>query len=80
MDKISKALAKLNAKERMKAKEILNNLQNRKFDNLEIKKLQGYNNIFRVRKGKIRIIYRVKNDGSIFILTVERRSDTTYNF
>jgi len=79
MDKISKALRKLNDKERAIIKEILQNLQNKAFKNLEIKKLKGYDNIFRARKGKIRIIYRLKNDGSIFILAVERRSDATYN-
>jgi len=44
---------------------------------LDIKKLKKKNNIFRARKGKIRIIYYKKNDRTN-ILTIERRSETTY--
>lgn len=80
MDKIAKALKKLNQKERELIKEILVKLKNKQLENLDSKKLQGRNDIFRIRKGKIRIIYRLDEKGNIFILAVERRSDTTYNF
>ena len=43
-----------------------------------MKKLKGYENIFRVRKGKLIIIFS-KEKGDIFILAIERRRDTTYN-
>jgi len=42
-----------------------------------IKKLKGREDIFRVRKGNLRIIYRIEKE-EIFILTVERRSEKTY--
>lgn len=80
MDKIEKALKKLTPKEREIVKKILTNLQNQQLQNLDLKKLKGHDNIFRVRHGKIRIIYRVDQSGAIFVLAVERRSDTTYNF
>ena len=78
MDKIKKALEKLTPKEREKIKSILIEIKKNRFKNLDIKKLRGRDDIFRVRKGQIRIVYQVDRRGGIFILTIERRSDTTY--
>ena len=44
---------------------------------LDLKKLKGRNDIYRIRKGKIRIIYRVDNK-QIYLLAIERRSENTY--
>ncbi len=79
MDKIEKALAKLTAKERLVIKNILTRLMIGSFDNLDVKKLKDRSNIFRVRKGQVRIIF-IRNDEQINILAIERRSDNTYNF
>ena len=79
MDKIEKALAKLTAKERLIIKNILTQLMAGSFGSLDIKKLKDNKNIFRVRKGQIRIIF-IKNNEQINILAIERRSDKTYNF
>lgn len=49
-----------------------------KFDDLDVKKLKGKINIFRVRKGKFRIIYHIMKN-SISIISLEKRSDHTYN-
>lgn len=78
MDKIVKALKKLAAGEKKIVKAILVKINCHDFNRLDIKKLKGRQDIYRVRKGKIRIIYRLDNN-KIFILTVERRSDNTYN-
>lgn len=80
MDKIEKALQKLTAEERKIVKDILTKLKSQRLQNLNLKKLKGRNDIFRVRKGKIRIIYQTGLAGQISILSIERRSDTTYNF
>lgn len=77
MDKIKKALSKLSTKERAIVKLILINLRAGKLLGMDIQKLQGHNNIYRIRKGSIRIIYRQKDEG-IFVLTIERRSEKTY--
>lgn len=77
MDKIAKALKKLSDSERAAVKIILLKLKSKELDNLDIKKLKGRDDIFRVRKGKIRIIYKITSD-KIFILTIERRNDNTY--
>ncbi|KKU19494.1 MAG: hypothetical protein UX29_C0003G0033, partial [Parcubacteria group bacterium GW2011_GWA2_46_10] len=47
------------------------------FRGLDLKKLRGSEDIFRIRKGDIRIIYR--RDGSkLFVLAIERCSEGTY--
>ena len=80
MDILQKALSGLSQKERDLVKEALVLLQSGKNDALDLKKLKGRDDIYRVRKGSIRIIFRRDNKNKIFILTIERRSDTTYNF
>ncbi|OGZ23470.1 MAG: hypothetical protein A3A08_00945 [Candidatus Nealsonbacteria bacterium RIFCSPLOWO2_01_FULL_41_9] len=80
MDKIEKALQKLTPEEKKTVKDILAKLESRRFKNLNLKKLKGRDDIFRIHKGKIRIIYQLGSSSKIFILAIERRSDTTYNF
>lgn len=80
VDKISKILNKLSDKEKKQVKIILQDLSAGKYENYDLKKLKGRNDIYRVRKGKIRIIYRVDDNKQIYLLAIERRSDTTYNF
>jgi len=78
MDKIEKALKKLTEKERASVKSILLRLKRGNLLGLDIKKLKGREDIFRARRGDIRIIYQLRSSGAIFILTIEHRSDTTY--
>lgn len=78
MDKIEKALRKLSAKEKEIVKDILDKLKKNNFLGFNIQKLRGHEDIFRIKKGSIRIIYRKIAAGGIFILTIERRSEKTY--
>jgi len=78
MDKIEKALNKLSSGERKKLKKIFIQIDRKDFENLDLKKLKGRNDVFRIRKSNIRIIFR-KIDNSIKILSIERRSSKTYN-
>ena len=80
MDKIEKALQKLTQKERGRVKDILKRLFSGNVRGLDIKKLKGREDIFRVRKSDIRIIYQVTLDKKIVILTIERRHEDTYRF
>ena len=73
MDKISKALKRFNTSERHLIAKILNLLEAGD-GNLDIKRLKKLNNIYRVRKGQIRIIYSLK-DGKISLVEVTK--DTT---
>ena len=78
MDKIEKALNKLSSGEREKLKKIFIQIDRKDFQNLDLKKLKGRNDVFRIRKSNIRVIFR-KIDNSIKILSIERRSSKTYN-
>jgi len=77
MDKIKKALNKLGPKGKQKLKNILLQIGRDDFRNLDLKKLKGRKDIFRIRKGDIRIII-YKRDDSIRILSIEHRSSKTY--
>ncbi len=79
MDKIEKALKRLNEKERSRIKDILVRLQSGNLEGLDTKKLKGREDIFRVKKGAIRIMYQLKNK-KISILAIERRTESTYKF
>ena len=71
-------MQKLTAKEREWVRQLLLKLQSGQTAGLDIKKLKGRDDIFRVRKGKIRIIYRSDEGGRLFVLLIERRNETTY--
>lgn len=76
-DKITKALGKLSDKEKRQIKMILEKIKSDKLDGLDIKRLKGHKDIFRVRKNDLRVIYRTSDKG-IKILAIERRSEKTY--
>jgi mRNA-degrading endonuclease RelE of RelBE toxin-antitoxin system len=78
MDAIEKALKKFNAKERERIKELLEKLARGALQGLDIKKLHGRDDVFRIRKGDIRIVYR-KVGSAISILLIERRSEQAYS-
>lgn len=77
MDRIGKAVAKLSEKERALVKDIVLRLIRGDMGSLDIRKLKGYSDIFRARKGKVRILYR-SDSGSIVILKIGHRSENTY--
>ncbi len=79
MDKIDKALSKLVLKERERMKHIIKALQLGRFGNMDIKKLKGFQNVFRVRKGSFRIVYQLL-DRKIIILKIDKRKEDTYRF
>jgi mRNA-degrading endonuclease RelE of RelBE toxin-antitoxin system len=79
MDKIDKALSKLTSKEKEWIKNIIKALQLGRFDNMDIKKLKGFADVFRVRKGGLRILYQLLG-GRIVILKIDKRKEDTYKF
>lgn len=79
-DQIDKALAKLTEQERKKISEVLACIRRRDVAAFDIRKLKGHKNIFRIRVGPLRILFRVDQNEQVYILAVERRNDTTYNF
>ena len=79
MPDLKKLFSKFNKQERKVIESLIETIISLRWDNLDVKKLKGHQNIFRVRKGKIRIIF-VKDNKDIFIVTIERRRETTYKF
>ncbi len=77
MDRIDKALNKLRPKEKKEIKNILSKVKKEELQGLDLKKLKARDDIYRVRKGGIRIIF-YKKKGSIRILGVERKRSKTY--
>ena len=79
MDKLAKALAKMPARDCIRISRIIDRIKIKDFSGLDLRKLSGYDNIYRIRWGDWRIIFSLINDETI-ILAVEKRSDNTYNF
>ncbi len=77
MDLIQKFLKRLDAKRQRVAEDLLKRLYARDFDSLDLKKLQGYQNRYRVRKGQMRIIFEMI-DVTIKIIDIDNRNDNTY--
>lgn len=80
MDKIKKALKKLSERERETIKQVLASLVTGNTKGLDVKKLKGRADIFRIRKGNIRIIYRKGNGNEVFVLRIDRRREDMYKF
>lgn len=77
MNRIDKFLVKLSLKERSIALEYLSLVKTGQFEGLNFKKLKGFNDLYRVRKSRLRIIFRMGN-GLIEILKIDNRNDNTY--
>lgn len=77
-DKIKKFLNKLSHAQKIAILELIQLIKQGNISELNPKKLVGHQNIFRIRKGRIRIIYQVKKSG-IELLEIGNRNDNTYN-
>ena len=78
-DRIDKNLQKLSPKQRTEVQKIVSCILEGKIQGLDLKKLRGSKDVYRVRKGKLRIIFYMPDTKEIRILAIESRSDTTYN-
>ena len=78
MDKITKFLKKLSKKEQKTLGYIVDQVSRGDISGLDVKKLKGEKNIFRVRQGNLRLIFlRIKDE--VRVISVGRRNDNTYN-
>ena len=75
---MTKTLQRLSSKQRTKLLEVIRRVKDERMMGLDVKKLQGRDDVFRVRKGSFRIIFRRIPDAENAIIAIERRSDTTY--
>ncbi len=77
MPSLKKLLSKFSKEERKVLERLIEEVVSLRWRGLDIKKLKGYQDVFRVRKGDLRIIFtRSKKD--IFILAIDRRRESTY--
>ena len=77
MHKIDKFLARLDAEIRQKVLAIVERIQNKDFSGLDVRKLKGSPDVYRVRVGKVRVKF-VMNDSGIRILSIDNRGENTY--
>ncbi len=78
VDKITKIVQKMTAKNRSKIDEVVCKILVGDTENLQVKKLKGFKNMFRVRVGDYRIIYF--DDGNEVILkNIRKRDESTYS-
>lgn len=77
-DMISKFLAKLSDKQRDVINTVLIDIFNEKLDLYDVKKLVGSGNIYRIRKGNIRIIF-VRSKSLTEVIHIGHRDDNTYS-
>lgn len=77
MDKLVKFLRKLNRKDTLLIEDALIDLKNNTLEGYDVKKLTAHTDIFRMRVGTIRIIFK-KVDSKIDILNIGRMSEKTY--
>jgi len=76
-DKIKKLLAKLTSNERELVKLLILRLKLNDTIGLDIKQLEGHSDLFRVRKGRLRIVFR-KTLSEFLIARTDRRNEKTY--
>lgn len=77
MPSLKKLLSKFTKDEQKTIESLIESVVSLNWESLDIKKLKGYQNIFRLRKGDTRIIFS-KEKKDIFILAIDRRSESTY--
>ena len=78
MNELQKVLAKLTAKEKKLVTETIEKIAKHSFEGLNVEKLKGTDNAFRVRKGDFRILYYLKSNNEPMIIAIKRRSEKTY--
>lgn len=79
VDRIDKVLRRMTSKERKSILDLIEGLKRGHVPQADIKKMQGIDHVYRIRKGSFRIIFQMLNRETIRIIDVERRSDTTYS-
>ena len=78
MENLDKKLKKFSPKERVEIEHLVERISRRELDGLNCKKLKGLENIFRIRKGRIRIIFELVSGEDPTIIAIERRKEDTY--
>lgn len=78
MDRLDKELRKLTRKELERVDGVLARIERGLIDELQVKQLKGYAHVYRVRVGRLRVIYTMHSTGVVELLAVRRRDNQTY--
>lgn len=78
MDKIDKTLLRIPDRHRRKILTTSKQIRTGKLEGLNLKKLRGSKDLFRVRVGKYRVIIQVRSGNNPVIIDVSKRDDRTY--
>ncbi len=78
MENLDRRLKKFSEKERAEIEHLVERIRDRDLTGLNCKKLKGLGNLFRVRKGRIRIIFELVSGQEPTIISIERRREDTY--
>ena len=78
MDKLVKFLKKQSKKKRREILKLLDKVLTGDFENCNVIKLKGYKHLYRLKSGRIRIIF-TKINSEIIVQKVSFRDDKTYN-
>jgi len=76
--RIDKALLKMRRDEREWVISTVERIRKGDLSSLDVKKVKGRIDEYRVRKGKFRILFRKLSTGLFEILDIDRRSESTY--
>jgi len=77
MDKKEKFIRKLDPKRRKQVFKTIEKILSRQWEHLDIRKLKGYENAYRIRKGEIRIVF-IDKGYDIEVLSIGYRDEDTY--
>ncbi len=77
-DKIKKFVARLNPKQREIVKLLILRLRLDDTQGLDVKQLKGHANLFRVRKGRLRIVF-YKDGANFYLVRIDFRNEKTYD-
>lgn len=79
MPNLKKLLSRFSGKEREIITSLLEKIISLDWHGLDVKKLKGHENVFRVRRGSMRIVF-TKDNKNVFVVAIERRRENTYKF
>jgi mRNA-degrading endonuclease RelE of RelBE toxin-antitoxin system len=77
MDKLAKEMRKISNNDLTRVYAVLEKIKHGNIDSLQIKLLQGHQNTYRVRVGRIRVMYTADKNGSMHLLAVRQRNEKT---
>ena len=78
MNKWLKYVKRLRKKEQIRLLETVGSIMNGQIKTLDIKKLCGYLNLYRVRVGRYRIVFEVQGEQNA-IIKIDNKDDHTYD-